>query len=447
LDYHSVLEAKMLFTFLNILNPATTGIMLFLAVLLFVLSFFIAGCEVAFFSLTTKDINLLKTKQQPSFRRIVRLLEEPKTLQATMLIANVFVNIGAILVCNFLLNQLLEKQNFSPAWLMLLKIGIITLLIVLFAEVLPKVWAAHHKVWFASSSSLILEIFNSIFYRVSRRIVNFTDKIEKRIGDKADSMHDNNLDYVIDLLPEHEASNEEKQILKGIRKFGDTEVKQIMRTRMDVNGIEYNCNFKDVISKIEALHYSRLPVYKNNLDEIVGMLHTKDLLLHLNENNQFEWQPLIRPAYFVHEQKLIEDLMQDFRTKRIHFAVVVDEFGGTSGIVTLEDIMEEIIGDIRDEFDDEESINKKLDDFNYIFEGRFSINDACKAMGLPIDTFDSVRGDSDSVAGLVLEIAGEFPQINTVLVSGDFSFVPLEINKNRIDKVKIIIQQKADSNA
>jgi len=157
--------------------------------------------------------------------------------------------------------------------------------------------------------------------------------------------------------------------------------------------------------------------------------------------------PLIRPAYFVHEQKLIEDLMQDFRTKRIHFAVVVDEFGGTSGIVTLEDIMEEIIGDIRDEFDDEESINKKLDDFNYIFEGRFSINDACKAMGLPIDTFDSVRGDSDSVAGLVLEIAGEFPQINTVLVSGDFSFVPLEINKNRIDKVKIIIQQKADSNA
>jgi len=290
----------MLFTFLNILNPATTGIMLFLAVLLFVLSFFIAGCEVAFFSLTTKDINLLKTKQQPSFRRIVRLLEEPKTLQATMLIANVFVNIGAILVCNFLLNQLLEKQNFSPAWLMLLKIGIITLLIVLFAEVLPKVWAAHHKVWFASSSSLILEIFNSIFYRVSRRIVNFTDKIEKRIGDKADSMHDNNLDYVIDLLPEHEASNEEKQILKGIRKFGDTEVKQIMRTRMDVNGIEYNCNFKDVISKIEALHYSRLPVYKNNLDEIVGMLHTKDLLLHLNENNQFEWQPLIRPAYFVH---------------------------------------------------------------------------------------------------------------------------------------------------
>lgn len=440
MDYHSATNASAYFTLLNVLSPATNGILLFLAVVLFILSFLIAGSEVAFFSLTNKDINLLKTKQQPSFRRIVRLLEEPRILQATMLIANVFVNIGTILVCNFLFNQLQEIYALSSTTLLLIKIASISLLIVLFAEVLPKVWAAHHKVWFASSSSLILEIFTSIFYGIGKRIVTFTDNVEKKVGDQQGALDNSNLDYVIDLLPEHEASNEEKQILKGIRKFGNTEVKQIMRTRMDVSGIEYNSSFDEVIQKIEALHYSRLPVYKSNLDEIAGMLHTKDLLPHLQAGSSYNWHSLIRTPFFVHEQKLIEDLLQEFRSKRIHFAVVVDEFGGTSGIVTLEDIMEEIIGDIKDEFDDEESINKKVDDYNYIFEGRYMINDACKAMNLPIDTFDGIRGDSDSVAGLVLEIAGEFPQVNSEIVSGDFTFVPLEIKKNRIDKVKIIIK-------
>jgi CBS domain containing-hemolysin-like protein len=256
-----------------------------------------------------------------------------------------------------------------------------------------------------------------------------------------DSIH---LDYAIDLLPEHEATVEEKQILKGIRKFGDTTVKQIMRTRLDVSGIDLSSSFIDVIKKVEELHYSRLPVYKNNLDEVVGMLHTKDLLPHLNEPDNYDWRDLMRQAYFVHEQKLIEDLLQEFRNRRSHFAVVVDEFGGTSGIVTLEDIMEEIIGDIKDEFDDEESGNKKIDDYNYIFEGKTMINDVCKAMGLPVDTFEAVRGDSDSLAGLVLEIAGEFPQVNEEVISGDFIFVPLEISKNRIDKVNIIIKQKQE---
>jgi len=190
-----------------------------------------------------------------------------------------------------------------------------------------------------------------------------------------------------------------------------------------------------------------LPVYKNNLDEVEGLLHTKDLLPHVNASkvDNFEWHSLIRPPFFVHEQKLIEDLLQEFRNRRIHFAVVVDEFGGTSGIVTLEDIMEEIIGDIRDEFDDEESANKKIDDHTYIFEGKTMINDVCKAMSLPGDTFEVIRGDSDSLAGLVLEIAGEFPQVEEEVVSGDFVFIPLEINKNRIDKVKVLIKQRQES--
>ncbi|HMJ47780.1 MAG TPA: CBS domain-containing protein, partial [Ferruginibacter sp.] len=263
----------------------------------------------------------------------------------------------------------------------------------------------------------------------------------KRLGpDHSSSMDNSNLDYAIDLLPEHEASIEEKQILKGIRKFGDTEVKQIMRTRMDVSGIEYSCNFREVIKKVEELHYSRLPVYRSSLDEVSGMLHTKDLLANVDQPDDFDWHTMIRPPYFVHEQKLIEDLLQEFRNKRIHFAIVVDEFGGTSGIATLEDILEEIIGEIKDEFDDEESINKKLDEYNYIFEGKVMINDACKAMNLPTDTFDEIRGESDSMAGLLLEIAGEFPQENDTLVSGDFTFIPLEIKKNRIDKLKVSIE-------
>ena len=252
----------------------------------------------------------------------------------------------------------------------------------------------------------------------------------------------NNIEMKIDLLPNEKANPEEKLILKGIQKFSNTEVTQIMRTRMDVSGLQLTASFAEVLETVEELHYSRLPVYENNLDNISGMLHTKDLIPHLEEAPDFDWHPLMRTPYFIHEQKSIEDLLQEFRNKRIHFAVVVDEFGGTSGIVTLEDIMEEIIGDIKDEFDDEESINKKIDDYNYIFEGKLMINDACTAMSIPSSTFDSIRGESDSIAGLVLEIAGEFPKVNEPLVSGDFTFIPLEINKNRIDKIKITIQSQ-----
>jgi putative hemolysin len=443
LDYHSVTGFINYFplTFLAI-TLAANAVLIFLAILLFIISFLVAGSEVAFFSLTFKDINLLKTKQQPAYRRIVNLLEHPKTLLASMLIANSFVNIGIILISNLLIDDWITGLNFNFLTVFLIKVVAVTILLVLFAEVLPKIWATHHKVWFAATASLIVEIFTSIFYRFSKRMVRWSDGIEKKFSsDNTAAMDSSHLDYAIDLLPDHEATVEEKQILKGIRKFGDTTVKQIMRTRLDVSGIDINSSFVNTIKKVEELHYSRLPVYKNNLDEVVGMLHTKDLLPHLNEADNFDWHTLMRQPYFVHEQKLIEDLLQEFRNRRNHFAVVVDEFGGTSGIVTLEDIMEEIIGDIKDEFDDEESVNKKIDDFTYIFEGKTMINDVCKAMNLPVDTFDNVRDDSDSLAGLVLEIAGEFPQVNEEIISGDFTFLPLEINKNRIDKVKVIIKQ------
>ncbi len=425
------------------ITPAANIILIAIAILLLIISFLIAGSEVAFFSLTFKDINILKTKQQPAYRRIVNLLEQPKTLLATMLITNSFVNIGIILILNILIEGFTGGLQLNFLTIFLIKVVAVTFLLVLFAEVLPKVWATHHKIWFAATASLIVEIFNSLFYRFGKRMVRYSDGVEKSFSaDKSAAMDSSKLDDAIDLLPEHEATTEEKQILKGIRKFGDTTVKQIMRTRLDVSGIDLTSSFGNVIKKVEELHYSRLPVYKGTLDEVAGMLHTKDLLPHLNENENFDWHPLMRQPNFVHEQKLIEDLLQEFRNRRNHFAIVVDEFGGTSGIVTLEDIMEEIIGDIKDEFDDEESGNKKLDDFTYIFEGKTMINDVCKAMNMPADTFEKIRGDSDSLAGLVLEIAGEFPQIDEEVPSGDFIFIPLEINKNRIDKVKITIKPK-----
>jgi gliding motility-associated protein GldE len=445
LDYYLFIENNyQLFTLL-VITPAATTVLIFILLVLFLLSFLLAGSEVAFFSLTLKDINMLKTRQQPSYRRIVNLLETPKTLLASLLIANCFVNIGIILIANSLMNEWVANLDLHVLLAFVLKVIVIAVVLVMFGEVLPKVWATNHKIWFASTASMIVDICNTILFKISKRLVSLGDKIEDAFDSGSSAMDDTQLDYAIDLLPEHEASVEEKQILKGIRKFGNTTVKQTMRTRLDVSGIEVSTSFKGVITKIEEMHYSRVPVYKNNLDEIVGMLHTKDLLPHLTEED-FDWRPLMRPVFYVHEQKLIEDLLQDFRNKRIHIAVVVDEFGGTSGIVTLEDIMEEIIGDIQDEFDDEQSVNKKLDDYNYIFEGKTMINDVCRALRLPATIFDHLRGESDSLAGLILEIAGEFPKVNEPVSSEGFIFTPLEINKNRIEKVKLTIPEIRNKN-
>jgi gliding motility-associated protein GldE len=438
LDYHSVIH-YFPFHFLAI-TPVESTVLVVLVILLLVLSFLISGSEIAFFSLTSKDLNVLKTKRNPSFRRIVYLLEQPKNLLASMHIANTFVSIGIVLVSNTLMDEWMEFSALTEWARLALKIVVIAGILILFAEVLPKVWATHRKLWFAASASLVIEIFNSILFHFSNRVVRYTDRIEKRMsGNRNGAVDDRSLDQAIDLLPEDEATPEEKMILKGIRKFSGTTVKQIMRSRLDVSGIEASSTFDEVMKHVKELNYSRLPVYRNNLDDIAGMIHTKDLLPYLNESNTFNWEQLIRQPYFVHEQKLIEDLLQEFRAQRKHFAIVVDEFGGTSGIVTLEDILEEIIGEIEDEFDDEKSSNVKVDDYTYIFEGKTMIPDACRMMKLPEDTFDEIRGESDSLAGLVLEIAGEFPQINQGLHSGNFTFIPLDINKNRIEKIKVLI--------
>jgi len=427
--------------FLAITTEASTVLALLLLFLLFI-SFCASGAEVAFFSLTYKDLNHLKTKPQAGYKRIISLLEAPKVLHGTLLIANSISNIGIIFVSNFIIDQNVHIENI---WLLLLtKVLVIASVILLAAEMLPKSFAAQNNIRFAKDVSWVVEGMYLLFNRMASILVGFSDSIEKKFGQSSNANSIEELNHAIDLTTEDEASQEEKNILKGILKFGNIYVKQVMKARLDVHGLPYTASFDTVKKMVEDLHYSRLPVYHTSLDEIKGMMHTKDLLAHLQEDDTFDWHPLIRPAFFVHEQKLIEDLMKEFQQKRIHFAIVVDEFGGTSGIISMEDILEEVIGEIKDEFDEDESANKKIDDLNYLFEGKTMLNDVCRIMHLPADTFDEVKGESDSLAGLVLEVAGEIPTVNAVINIGDFDFTMLEVSKNRIQKIKVSIRSSGE---
>ena len=422
-----------LFLFINV--QATT-ILVILILFFLVMSFIVSGARIAFFSLSDKEINILKTKQDSSWRRIVNLLEEPKTLLASLLIANILFNIGIIILSNFLINEVISFKADYWFFEFLMKVLMVSFVLILFGEVMPKVWASQNTLQFAFYTSGVTEVIHLLFRRLGILLASQSEKLEKLFGSQrsaANSMEE--LDHAI----ENDTTEEEKNILKGIVKFGHITVKQIMKTRLDVSGIEDHLDFGQLKQKIEDLHYSRLPVYKKSLDEITGMVHTKDLIPHLNEPDGFDWHSLLRSPHFVHEQKMIKDLLQDFQADRIHFAIVVDEFGGTSGIVTLEDIMEEVIGDIKDEFDEDEGSAAKQEDGSYIFEGRTMINDVCKALNLPVDTFDNVKGESDSLAGLILELAGEIPKMNDVIVCGDFEFHILEADSSRIKKVKVRI--------
>lgn len=415
----------------------TTFLAISLIVLLF-LTFTISGAEVALFSLTSKDLNMLKKKQHSAAKRIVSLLEESKEVYASLLIAGTFINISIIVLGNYLLDEMISFNKTGSIFEVLLKVLIIAIILIFFGKILPKVWATQQNLRFAYGSVFAVEGLHWILQRISRRIVSIADGIGNRVGtDKTEAMSIKELDAAIDIKSDEEVSPEEKNIMKGIVKFGNITVRQIMRSRLDVSGLNYNLSFGSVVKRIEELHYSRLPVYKVSLDDVAGIINTKDIIPFLEEDNDFDWHHLMRQPYFVPESKLIEDLLLEFQQKRIHFAVVVDEFGGTSGIVTMEDILEEVIGDIRDEFDEEDPGYKKIDNSTYVFEGKTMLNDICKTMRLPVDTFESVRGESESLAGLVLELAGEFPPVNVKVYSGDFEFTVLQADQNRIQQVQV----------
>jgi putative hemolysin len=430
-----------LYYFINVNFNSLAIIPIFTVFLLLLILFYLSGAEVALFSLSYKDLNYFKTQKDDASKRIVHFFENPKGLLGSLTIASIVLTIAIIILSNYIIDNFFDK-SILWVWPFLTKVVVIALFIVFFGNILPKVWASHNKVRFAKNSSFIVEIVFLLFSSISKPLIQVSDKFDNTFGaDKRKQVEGELLDFTIDKLPDEEASLEEKKILKEIRKFGNTTVKQIMRPRLDVNGIAIDTQFDELVKKIEDLHYSRLPVFESTLDDIKGMLYIKDVLPNIEQPANFNWQPLIRTAVFVHEQKLIEDLLQEFRTKQVHIAIVVDEFGGTSGIVTLEDILEEVIGEISDEFDEEDLPESKINENVFLFDGKTMINDVCKKMNIDTNTFNEIKGESDSLGGLVLEIAEEIPKQGQTIISGDFHFTVEEIEKNRIKKVKIEIKQ------
>jgi gliding motility-associated protein GldE len=443
-------RVDLLYSFAHIFliaNPQSAVFLVVLLIILLLLSFITAGAEIALFTLQARDVNMLKTKQHAAARRIITLLDERKAVYTSLLIAGSFFNIGIIILSNFLLTPILQfgiVDIIVPVNVdIFIKIIAIGFVLVLIGKILPKIWATQNNLRFAYSTSAVVEGLHLLLRRISLSMVSIADNITGKSGaHERQSASLRELDEAID-VNSNETSLEEKNILKGIVKFGNISVKQIMRFRLDVNGTDYSTSFFDLIKKVEELHYSRLPVYRSNLDDIVGVVNTKDLLPYLDQHD-FDWHTIIRPPFFVPESKLIKDLLAEFQAKRIHFAIVVDEFGGTSGIVTMEDILEEIIGDIRDEFDEEETSVRKIDNHTYSVDAKIMLYDMCRAMRLPLDTFDKVRGESDSLGGLVLEIAGKFPTANETIKTGDFQFTVIEIAKNKINTVKVTIRKNGE---
>lgn len=420
----------------------STTLLIILLCVLIILSFSIAGSQAAIFSLEAEDVDVLKTKQQTSAKRIITLLEEPKEVFTSMLLAKTVINICIIVLSNYLINQYVPHQYLSTWWSISIKFALIAFSLLFLVEIFPRIWATQNNLRFALEWSILIAIVEAIHYLL-RRISHWAVSLEEFFGVGANKVEEKSiqdLDEAIDIEMDKDVSAEEKSIMKGIVKFGNISVKTVMRSRLYVSGIEYNTPFNELITKIEELHYSRLPVYKGDLDDIAGILNTKDLVQHVYSGNaDFDWRSVIRPPYFVPESKSIEDLLIDFQKMRVHFAIVVDEFGGTSGIITMEDIMEEVIGDIKDEFDEEDIISQKIDDSTYIFEGITKLHDMCKVLKIPLSTFDEIKGQNETLGGLIIELFGELPKNNDVIKTGDFEFTVLETEKNRIKNVQVKI--------
>lgn len=454
-----------LFIFLTALSSLEVVLgVSFVCVLLFC-SALVSGSEVAFFSLTHNDFEKLQQEQSASGQRILLLKEKPRKLLATILISNNFINIAIVIVSDFLLLRLLNTErleewaralidvlsldNFTsvPAVAnliaFLLAVVGVTFLLVLFGEVAPKIYAKINNIHLAKFMSGPMILLMRIFHPISQVLVNWTTLIERRArmrGVAATSRED--IDEAIELTVSSEAkTDQEIDILKSIVKFGDVSVKQIMRSRVDVKAVDFRINFSELLNLVRQSGFSRIPVYDNDFDNVTGILYVKDLLGHLQEPDDFEWQRLIRTnMLYVPEAKKIHDLLREFQRERLHMAIVVDEYGGSAGIVTLEDIMEEVIGEIKDEFDKEaEVIYRKIDDFNYLFEGKTLLNDVCRIIGVDTSTFDEVKGDADSLAGLVLELYGEIPKKDVEIAYNLFRFKIVSVSKRRIEQMLITL--------
>ncbi|WP_109434433.1 MULTISPECIES: gliding motility-associated protein GldE [Aquimarina] len=440
-------DPEPLFILLFAFDPMQTVNLVALVVLL-VFSALISGSEVALFSLTPAD---LKDEENGSknLKTISRLLDNPKKLLATILVANNFINIAIIL-----LFDTLGKVYFSSldyvwfGWIsvrFLVEVGLAAFLILLFGEILPKIYASRNKMKFAMFMARPLRVLDWIITPISIPMRSVTIGIHNRLGKQKSNLSVDQLSQALELTSDKDTTDEEKKILEGIVSFGNTDTKQVMRPRMDIFALNNQASYKEILPEVIENGYSRIPVYEDNIDKVIGILYVKDLLPHINETN-FDWIPLLRDPYFVPENKKLDDLLNDFKNKKNHLAIVVDEYGGTSGLISLEDIIEEIVGDISDEFDDEDLVYSKLDDQNYVFEGRTALKDFYKVLKLEDnEIFEDKKGDAETIAGLLLEISGSFPRRGEMINLNQYTFKVESLDNKRIKQVKLTINEKENS--
>ena len=424
------------FNGISVHGPTISAIIaIVLAGLLLLVSGFASASEIAFFSLSPSDLNAIDEKKHPSDEKIRKLLDDTERLLATILITNNFVNVTIIMLCNFFFMSVFEFH--SPIAEFLILTVILTFLLLLFGEIMPKIYSAQKTLAFCRFSAPGIWMFRSLFYPVASMLVRSTSFLNKHFARKNHNISVDELSHALELTDKAELK-EENNILEGIIRFGGETAKEVMTSRLDVVDLDIRTPFKDVLQCIIENAYSRIPIYSENRDNIKGILYIKDLLPHLNKVD-FRWQSLIRPAYFVPETKMIDDLLRDFQATKIHIAIVVDEFGGTSGIVTMEDIIEEIVGEIHDEYDDEERTYAVLNDHTWVFEAKTQLTDFYKITKVDEEVFDEVAGDSDTLAGLLLELKGEFPALHEKVTYDHYEFEVLEMDNRRILKVKFTI--------
>jgi putative hemolysin len=401
---------------------------------------FVSGSEVAFFALQPADLRDLEKGNTDADRRVLQLLEKPKELLATILISNNLINVGIVILSSYILSDLFGYIE-NALYLFLIEVVGITFLILLFGEILPKVYASRNPMSFARkmSSGLYGTVWD--FRPLSHILVRSGNLLDKGfVGGRPstqDALSVDDLSQALELTQEPVGDREEQKLLEGIVRFGSTNVKQVMTQRLDVMTLDKNMPYPEVLDQIRESGFSRIPVYEESFDNIVGLLYIKDLLPYIEASSEFDWNHLLRKPFYVPESKKIDDLLQEFRNKRIHMAIVVDEFGGTSGLITLEDVIEEIVGDISDEFDDDEVVYSKLDDQTYSFEGKTPLNDFYKVLDIEGSSFEEEKGESDTLAGFVLEIVGVFPEIDDVVEFDRYRFTVEAIEDRRIQRVKV----------
>ena len=430
-----------LFNEVTILSPSIGAIIAgIMACLLLFVSGFASGSEIAFFSLSPNDLSELDEERDEADTKVKQLRQESERTLATILITNNLVNVTIIMLFGYFFNHLVD---FGSAWWLefLCMTVLLTFLLLLFGEIMPKVYAGQHALQFCRGAAGGILFFRRLFYPFASIVMSSGRLADKVVRQESHVLSVDDLEQALELT-DKEDLKEEQRMLEGIVRFGDETAKEIMTSRQDVVDLDFKATFQEVLQCVVENNYSRIPVYQDNSDNIRGILYIKDLLPHLSKGGNFRWQSLIRPPYFVPETKKIDDLLREFQENKVHIAIVVDEFGGTSGIVTLEDILEEIVGEINDEYDEDEKSYQRINSNTYVFEGKTLLSDFYKILKLDDDIFEEVEGDADTIAGLLLEIKGDFPKLHEKLEYQNFTFEIMEMEERRISKVKVVIKRK-----